>query len=539
MAHARFVMAVLLASAVLGGSSLLLLGQPQLGGTVVEAITDPTTLSVFNGGTRFPEARTLNLIHETLIIVNERLEYEGLLAESWESSDDARTWTIRLRRGINFHDGTPFNAEAVKFNLEKHLEGVHAWRLGTLQEVVVVDDYTVQLHFKDPYPLLPFFLCENIWMVSPTAVKEAGEDYGSIGIVGTGPFKFEKWVSGQEIDLVRNEEYNHGPSFVSNKGPAYPERWILRIIPEDSTRIWELEEGNVDLTQFIIGTQLPELEACPTVSVETRPSGTLVHVAINTSKPPFDDVRVREAANHAINRENVIKAAMGGVGTPAYMYSVPGSIAYWKEGEELAYQKTFYSPEKAEHLLSEAGWIDVDGNGIREKDGQKLSIEFFTFPFARPRGVAVACAEMLRQVGFDSHIRVLEAADLYQRVSKGEHNLMSTAEGGIKNIMRWYRQVFHSDARGTKLGWFVYSDPEMDAILNKYFTSVDPEERLQAAYAAQKKVTEEVLAIPIAYPLDIVAYKTKRVGGIDKWLEHPWALQEFRLPLALEIYVKH
>lgn len=506
------------------------------GGTIVEAITDPSTLSAYDM-TRWPEWRAARLVYETLVVMNRELEITGLLAESWESSDDATKWTIHLREGIAFHDGTPLDASAVVFNLERHLTGAHAWRLGEPESILAVDERTVVLEFAEPTPLLIHNLTNEIEIASPTAVEAAGRDYGSTGIVGTGPFRFVNWVSAQEIVLERNENYSHGPEFVSNTGPAYAERYVLRIIPEDVTRLWELQAGNVDLTQFITGPQLEELALDPKITVETLPSPNIVQVAINTRRAPFDDVLVRRAANHAVDREAVINIAMGGAAEPAYHLGAPTMVGYWEDGADFTREMAYYSPDKARELLEEAGWVDISGDGVREKDGVRLSFDFLTFPFARPRTVAEATTEMLRQVGFDPRIRVLDAADLYDRVSRGQHQLMSTAIGGATDI-GFYARCLASSVLGTRMAWYNVDSPYLDSLLDTYFSSTDPEIRLNAAYEMQKWTVEEAIVIAIGVPFDIVAYKHERLGGVDNWLEHPWALQDFRVPLALEVYVK-
>ena len=188
--------------------------QPKRGGRIVEALgTEPTNLDIFKAGRR-PELTILRLIIEPLVVWNEKLEVEPLLAKSWNVSKDQLTWTFTLNRDIKFHDGTPLNAEAVKFSIERHKKGIAAVLLMAVKEVEVVNEYTVAFKLEKPFPgLLDNLAQYAVGIVSPTAVQKAGNDWGSKVIVGTGPLKFKNWVSGDRINLERNEELQTRPFF--------------------------------------------------------------------------------------------------------------------------------------------------------------------------------------------------------------------------------------------------------------------------------------------------------------------------------------
>jgi peptide/nickel transport system substrate-binding protein len=502
---------------------------------MVEALgTEPTTLDI-SYALRRPEAAVLNLIHEPLFIFNKDLKPEPLLVETWNVSQDYLTWTFTLKKGITFHDGTPLDAEAVKFSLERHMEGVHSWRLGPLDKVEVVDQYTVRLKYKEPYPLLLNHLA-NYWlgMISPKAVEKYGEDYGVKAVVGTGPFKFKEWISGDRIILEKNEDYKHGPTFAYNKGPAYVNSWIFRFILEPATLIAELTVGDVDISTYIPEEAVGEVRDHPNTDIVAKKAPSSIHIAINTKNPPFDDVRVRRAVAHAINKEAVIKAALFGVGEPLYTLVPANVLGYWEGAKELGYQYTHFNPEKAKELLEEAGWVDVDGDGIREKDDKELEVVFFAFTIVRYKLIAEVVQPMLEAVGFKVKILVLEAGDLYERVIRGEHHLLSTAWMGITFVQDVLVPTLHSKNIGTAGWWFHYSNPVLDKLLDDSMALLDSQARQQALNEAQRIVIEEAVCAPIAYPMDLFGHK-KIVGGVNRWMEHPWAFQVAALR-GLELY---
>jgi len=350
---------------------------------------------------------------------------------------------------------------------------------------------------------------------------------------------FKEWISGDRIILEKNHDYNHGPAFLSNQGPAYVDKWVFRFIVEPFTLIAELEDGDVDCTTYVPEDAHDQVVGNPNLELATKPAPSSIHLAINTSpdNPPYNDVRVREAIAHAVDRKAVIKAALFGVAAPLYSLVPPGVVGYWKEGADLAYQYTNYDPEKSRSLLKEAGWVDTDGDGIREKDGKKLDLVFFAFNIARYSRIAQVVEPMLKDVGFNVKIMVLEPGDLYERVVRGEHDLLSTAWMGISLAQDVLFPTCDSEYLGTKSNWFLFSDPKFDAALDQSLSALDASERQQAIYKAQEIVIKAALCAPVASPLDMFGYKA-RIGGVDEYMEHPWAFARDDAIRALLLYIK-
>jgi peptide/nickel transport system substrate-binding protein len=513
--------------------------QPKRGGRIVEALgTEPTNLNIFKAGRR-PELTILRMIIEPLVIWNEKLEVVPLLAKSWSVSKDQLTWTFTLNRDIKFHDGTPLNAKAVKFSIERHMKGVAAILLTGVKEVEVVNDYTVAIKVEKPYPGLLDNLAQfAVGIVSPTAVEKAGNDWGSKVIVGTGPMKFKNWISGDRINLERYDGYRHAPSFATNKGPAYVDEWAVRFLLEPTTLIAELTEGNVDLSNYITERDASKVKNHPKTDLLTIKSTIAVYLAINCSQKnaPYNEVRVREAMTHAVNKDVVIKAAMFGIADSLYTPLSPNIKGFSKESEEIGKRVNKYDPERAKKLLEEAGWKDIDGDGVREKDGQKLELEFLAFTIAGFKQTAEVVIPMLESVGFKPKLLVLEAGDLYQRVLAGNFDLLSTSQVlsqalALNDLVRAY----HSKSLGTILQWSLYNNPEMDRLLDTAQFSLDPKERAKALIEAQKKSVEDVPVVPIANQMGFFGYK-KNLGGVDNYFRHPLAYSQVDGYRALEIY---
>jgi peptide/nickel transport system substrate-binding protein len=510
--------------------------QPKKGGTIIEAIgTEPTNLNPFKGARR-PEMTILHLILEPLFTINPKLEIEPLLVDSWRSSGDHRTWTFVLKKGIKFHDGSPLNAEAVKFSLEKHMAGSQGKMLTVIDRIEVVDENTVVLKLKESYPILLTVLCDHaVGMVSPKAF--ASEGWGSKVIVGTAPLKFKKWISGDRVILERNSDYKHGPSFCSNKGPAYVDEWIIRFIPEPATLIAELTEGNVDLTDYVSERDVEKVKNNPKTKVFMAPSTSAIYLAINCSSEnkPFDDVRIRRALAHSVNADIVLKAAMSGIGAPLSTPISPTVMGFWKGSEPIGKINTKYDLGLAKKLLDEAGW-KVGRDGVRVKDDQPLEVVFLAFTIARYKRMAEVATPMLQEAGFKVDLKILEAGDLYERVLKGKHDLLSTGAVASKGMaVNDLVRALHSSSLGTILQWSLYNNPKMDKLIDRARFDADPKVREQALNDAQKLAAEEVSVVPIANAMEIFGYK-KTLGGVDNYVKHPWAFDQVDTFRALEIY---
>ena len=273
-----------------------------------------------------PQKTTLLVAHEIMWQVYDSLVYldeKGTvypgLATRWEFSNEGKTVTFTLREGVNFHDGSPFNAEVVRWTVERHLADTTAsptsWMLGPIAGTEVIDDMTIAYHYSDPFvPLwvgLGYSYCAPI---SKAAVEAQGDAFGR-NPSGTGPFKFVRWDPDQGIELVRNDEHNWATPWYSNEGNAYLERVEYVVIPEDATRLAALLSGDVDCisgTDAVPVDKLRQIEATPGYKTYSRPAVGVFFAMMNQKMAPMDDVRVRQAINYVPHRRRAARHAPRG-----------------------------------------------------------------------------------------------------------------------------------------------------------------------------------------------------------------------------------
>ena len=535
----KWIIFLFVASAFLTGPAPFAQAQIKPGGTIIEAMaTEPTNLNTLKMARR-PEYTILHLMFEPLFCVNQKLEIEPLLVDSYETSPDGLVWTFVIKKGIQFHDGTPLNAEAVKFSLEKDREGSQGSRISAIKEIKVVDELTVEITLKNPYPVFLNALANpSIVMFSPTAYKEAPQDWGSKVLVGTGPFMFVEWKSGDRVIMKKNSDYHHGPSFVKNKGPAYVDQWIVRFIPEQATLIAELTSGDVDLSDYVTERDIHRVKSSKNTDLVTAKSTSAIYIAINCDpdNKPLNDPKMRSALAHAINAQAVRKAALSGVGDPLYTYISSQTMGFYKPAEEIAKPLVTYDPAKAKAILDELGWKD-SGKGYREKDGRPLEVKFLAFSIPRYKRIAEVATPMLEKAGFRVDLQILEAGNLYEKTLKGEHDLLSTAYvGGSGIALDDLVASMHSKNLKSNVQWAHFSNPEMDRLLDTASFDLDPEKRKAALDAAQEMAAREIPCIPIANALELFGFK--KDIGVENYITHPWAFDQADEWRGLEVYRK-
>jgi peptide/nickel transport system substrate-binding protein len=281
-------------------------------------------------------------------------------------------WTFKLRQGVTFHDGTPFNAEAVKFTLDRIVEKKNAGfgQIAEYESSEIVDASTVRIKTKKPYaPFLSGLAHAFTSVVSPAAVQKLGADFGAKP-VGSGPYVLKEWVRQDSVSYTRNPAYAWAPAGLP-KGSGKPVGNILvRFIPEDQTRVGALERDEVDVIENVPAQEVARLTKKYRI-VRTPQTGAPWHINLNVKKAPTDDLRVRQAIVHAIDQTAIVETLFFGIGKPAYGPLTRSTFGYDPKVETL-YK---HDPERAKKLLEDAGW-KLGGDGTRQKDGKKLSVVF-------------------------------------------------------------------------------------------------------------------------------------------------------------------
>lgn len=454
-------------------------------------------------------------ILETLVkYKDENTEVIPALAESWESSKDGLTWTFHLRKDVKFHDGTPFNAQAVKFNFDRWMDKNNPYHHGefeyygymfggypgVIKEVKAVDDYTVQITLNSPLaPFLSNLAMPNFAISSPEAIKKYGQDYFKHP-VGTGPFKFVEWKKDDQVVLERNDEYWGGK--------ANFDKVIFRTIPDNSARLMELKSGNIDAMIGLNPDDVETVKNDPNLQLLLRPSMNVGYLAMNMEKKPFDNVKVRQAINYAINKKALVDAFFGGLAKPA-KNPLPPSL--WGYNDEI--QDYEYDPAKAKALLAEAGFP----NGF--------STTLWAMPVARPympqpKQIAEAIQKDLEAVGIKAKIVTYDWATYLKKGENGEHELYLlgwTGDNGDPDNFLYVLLDKDNAKKGSASNVSFYKNDKVHELLIKAQQESDQAKRAEYYKEAQVIIHNDAPWVPLVHSTPPVAAKKT----VKNWMPHP------------------
>ena len=479
--------------------------EPGAAGTlVVGLVAEPVNLDPPQV-TDINSLRVSRRIVETLVTFpEESTQLVPGLAESWTISRDGLQYTFKLRRGIKFHDGTPLNAEAVQFSIERQINPDHPFNklgtypfanyfLGNVKAVEVVDEGTVRFVLKEPRAsFLAILALGAPSIVSPTAVRKWGKDY-AMNPVGTGPFRFGSWDRGRRVVLEKNPDYWQYPVKV--------ERVIYRPIVEDQARLTELLTGTLDLIVGVPPDFVAQLEGNPKLGVQKQVGAHVWYVGINNQKKPFDDKRVRQAPNYAVNKEAIVRDVLKGTGAASKGPVLPGT---W--GAEPALKAYPYDPERAKKLLADAGypngfsttmWVPESGSGMQS-----------------PVPMATVMQSNLRAVGVNVTLQTMEWGSFIARLRSKEQELfaLSWMAGTEDPDMVMYPLLHSSQWTPAGPNRALYKNPRYDELLVQARQITDQAKRAELYREAQRILVEDVPWIFIDHEIQIAAF-AKRVQG--------------------------
>ncbi|MBM7539926.1 ABC transporter substrate-binding protein [Amphibacillus cookii] len=449
------------------------------GDLVIAQLSDAVSLDP-HGSNDTPSSNVAYNIYEALVVQDENMELQPGLATEWTMVDDL-TWEFTLREGVTFHDGSEFNADVVKANIDRVLDDAIAsprsFLYDMITDVVVVDDYTVQFETEYSFAPLPAHLAHNGGgMISGELIEadyeaiEDGEEPGSVisnGPIGTGPFVFESWTSGSEIVLHRNDDY-----WGEN---AHLDSITFKVVPEDSTRIAELETDAAHISDPLSPSDVARVEGSDGMHVNRQPSVSLSYIGFNAEKEPFDDPLVRQAISMAIDKDAIIDGIFDGAGIPAI-----GPIAPDVFGYDDSISGLEYDVEEAKALLAEAGYEDGFSTTLWTND-QRERVDMATYVQAE-----------LENIGIDVDIEIMEWGAYLENTAAGEHDMFvlgwTTVTGDADYGMY---PMFHSDNFGEPGNRTFLANDELDDILIEARQNPDEDERLALYREAQEILVDE------------------------------------------------
>lgn len=451
------------------------------------------------------------------------------LAKSWEISDDALTYTFKLRTDVVFHDGEPFNAAAAKFNFDKITSdatyggSVANTRLPTFESVEAPDAETLIIKLKAPDGALLDALSNlTLGFVSPKSIEAYGADLcaGGTNLAGTGPFKFESYTQGQSAVFVKNEAYNWAPETKQHQGAAHIERVEYRFLPEAATRVGALLSGQVDIIEGVPSTDASRFKNVSGFSYATDvANGTTFGLSVNPASAPLDDIRVREAFAIGFDADQIVQSFYEGEFQTAHSIVSPTSPFYDKSLESLK-----VDIEHANTLLDEAGWQERDGEGFRIKDGERLKLRAL-FPqilVRESRDVLLQAvqAEVRQNLGVDFEIFIDSSPDWSQHVREGQFHFYPSSQLN-SDPAQVLRTLLHSRNN------FVYTperaDKTVEELIDATQATVDQDKRRELFHRIQQYVRAEAFTfVPLYVPTFQIAAKEKVEGyGFQTLLGSP------------------
>lgn len=435
------------------------------------------------------------------------------LARDWSVSDDGLAVTFELQEGVKCHDGSDFTAADVKFTADRALDDDNpsltkaSW--GPIDDVVAVDDLTVRFELSEPFgAFVPFMADEFTAMICQSAADH-GDAYGDTVAIGTGPWMLERWTKGSELVLARNPDYRNFGRSVENDGPPHMERLVIRTLPEGQTRLAGLRTGELDVIVPPVES-VAEIQASPDLefhSVEVTGQNMFLQFAAH--RFPFDDARARRAVAHAIDFDLALEIVFEGL-VQRELCPVSSGV-FGNDQEFCAQHGQSYDPDKAMELLAELG----------HGPDNPLPIVLMTWTGDNRSRLLEFFQNQLAQVGFDPSIEVMDIGTLNARVTQENQR---TEGPGTLDLMGW--TWFDPDilyllwrSPGAYEG---YNHPELDALLDKTRTTVDPDERLPVVHAVMQHLLEEAVHVPIYSPGWLWMYATRaevqgfKLGPFDR-----------------------
>jgi peptide/nickel transport system substrate-binding protein len=444
-----------------------------MGGTLRIALPSDVTSLDLHKTSRGDDALVVGQwFNATLVTQNADGEYIPYLAESWEFSDDGLMWTFHLRDDVMFHNGDPVTAHDFVWTYERALDpdlaspGTGRRLNGMTFEAP--DDYTLVFNFPAPaISLLQFVNWGYMAPMSQRAVEELGAEY-ELNPVGTGPYKVVEVRPGEGVAMERWDDYNWGPEFFdgANTGPYNFDRIEFSILPEEATRIAALESGDIDYVNGISNPLDVAILEAAGVTVQQAPFGQVRMIYIQNNVPPFDDARVRQALNYAVNRQEITQIVTDGADKISRGPISPGMLGYDAEVEEQC--GYHFDLDRAKELMQEAGYTYGDDGMLITPAGEPFSLTLIGEPVDSGTAYMEVLQSMWRELGLDITLESTEPSILYPRLTERDYQMGYGRRGGWTSYDYLYA-IYHSSTGRDLPGSMrsAVNDPTTDAFLEK------------------------------------------------------------------------
>lgn len=481
-------------------------GVPAQGGELSFALaTSPDTLDPHRSGLAV-SVRVIRTIHDSLVVQLPDHTIKPWLATEWEVSEDGLSYTFKLREDVKFHDGTPFNAEAVKYNFDRILDPATkasnaAALLQPYQSSEVLDEYTVRLNLATPSRAFLGNLSQALLgIVSPAAAQKYGDQLGQHP-VGTGPFKFVKWEENAGIQVERNPDYKWAPELVTNQGAPYLDGIDFRIVPEEATRIGSVLSKQVLAAETVPPQHILTLEKDPNFQLlQTNTVGLPYTLFFNKDREPWNELKARQAVQLAVDVDTIVKTLYLGTYERAWSPLTPGTFGYDASLEQSI------KPDipKANRLLDELGWVRGE-DGIRVKDGKKLTLRYVDGTPNREKrnDIAVMIQQQLKQIGIAVEVEITK--DIRTVVyTNGDYDLYGNSQ--VNSDPNALYSFYHSyDPKG-QASLSRLNDPDVDQWLEQGRVEKDDAKRAELYQQVQQYIIDHAIILPIyVFPYTVAA----------------------------------
>lgn len=462
-------------------------------------------------------------IYDTLIYRHpQTFEFIPGLAERWEISPDNLTYTFYLRQDVTFHDGTPFDANAVGVTFDRITDTsdpetisqkarvmLGAFEGGSYSGYTIVDEFTIQINLSTPYaPLLDALSQPYFGIASPTAISNTQRTTYQFNQVGTGPYKLDEFIPGDRIVLVRNDGYAWGPPYYTEANENSIDRYVFRFYTDPDTRRVALEANDIQVIGELPPTDAERLLNNRDAQLLTQAlPGQPLQFFFNTQQFPTNDQQIRQAILSATNREAIVQTVFFEDFSPVAYGPLTASMPFYSPSVQDFYG---YSPEIAQTLFANAGVFDSDEDNVLDREGRPLEIKVVFMGFGFLPEVTQLLQSQWREIGLEIElVQVASFGDLLAYTESGDYNLLAFQDFGTDPSV--INRFFLSNGDSN---WTGYADTELDNWLLQAVERSEPEARQQLYNDIQARIMDQALILPIRDNVNLVGWSQSLDGLI-------------------------